>query len=1275
MAGSEDRFSVEKLTSNNYATWKFHAKHVLIAKELFDIVDGSEKEPTTGAEAKAEFKKRKQKAFSLLALTVSSELVYLISDCEEPDDAWTRLQKHFERNTVANKLFLKKQYFRSLMKEGDPVLSHIKHMKELTDKLAAIKAPISEEDQVVTLLGSLPDSFDNIVTALEARVDDLSLDFVHQSLINAEQKRTAVPTAPDAALLSKPNHHTPRACYNCGSTDHLARKCPSNRNRYSAKSKHKAKHVSGKDNSYQKDKHVSGKDDSSDSDAYVVSEPVSQPNNAYTPWIIDSGASKHMTMSRQLFCEYKELTTPEKVSVGDGRTIDAVGIGNVKVALTHRRVKKHVTLYDVLHVPHLAVNLFSVRAVTSHNKIVQFGSKRCWIKDSKGNVRAKGTLVGRMFHLDSQPLMTMAAVTSDIWHQRLAHVNKSTLSKISRDKDSGVSAASDLSFCEGCVEGKMARQPFYPVGDIRSKRPLELVHSDVCTMDIESIGGSKYFVTFIDDYSRCCAVYFMKHKSEVPEKFKQFVARTAGCKQKVGTLRSDRGGEYISRSFKDFLTSQGIKCEVTAPDCPQQNGVAERMNRTLCEAARAMISHAKLPKKFWAEAINTAAYTRNRLPTSAHDTTPYEKWHGKKADLSRLRVFGCTAYAYLYHRKKLDKKCEKVRFVGYSIQSKAYRVYNEATNSVKERRDVQFNESEFECIGKSSSPTNQHTTMNWDASSDGLTNQHTVPEQQARRESNRSHMPPVRYGIDDYVSHVAYTVNEIIEPQTFKHAAQSPQATEWMAAAKDEYDSLMENNTWDLVELPQNRTAIGSKWVFKAKHRDNGEVERYKGRLVAQGFSQRHGVDYNETFSPVVKQSSIRTLLAYGLNRNMVIHQMDVVTAFLNGKLDEEIYMKQPEGFVKPGLENLVCRLRKSLYGLKQSPRCWNSVFDSYLRELSFQRSNADQCVYIRNEFERQTIVAVYVDDLIIMTDNDDDMSSVKQALEKKFKMKDLGKLHYCLGITVLRDENTIQLHQRFYLQQVLNRFGMQDAKPVSTPADPNTKLQKDDGISKPVDPTVYQAMVGSLLYASGATRPDLAQAVGEVSKYNNSPSEIHLTAVKRILRYIKGTLNLKLTYAKDSEPILGYADANWAGDLDSRRSTTGNVFVLANAAVSWLSKSQTVVATSTAEAEYISLYHCSQEAMVLNRLLSELSKPQSSGTPMTIRTDSESAIAIAKNTSKKSRAKHIDIKYHFVRDAVNNSQIKLVYCPSAEMTADMLTKALARDKFEKHRAEMGLRA
>lgn len=401
-------------------------KHLLMSKALFTIVDKSEEQPAGTAEndVKAKYSKRAQRAFSTIALSVSSELVYLISDATSASDAWDKLAAHFERNTVANKLFLKKQYFRAVMRDKASISQHIRHMKELTDKLAAIQAPICEEDQVVTLLGSLPSSYDNVVMALEARVDDLTLEFVHQTLLNAEQKRADTSSSSDAAMYSKPKTawQQQRRCHICSSPNHLKRDCPKNQDR---------KPGSGKPNHQHRAKQVTetcSTDNYDTADSFTVTDNCltsvqGQPSNM--PWIIDSGASRHMTMDQQVFCEYKQLATPEKVSVGDGRLLDAIGIGNVRVELTRNRrnqTRKQVVLKDVLYILDLAANLFSISAVTEKGFIVQFSSKRCWIKDSNRSVRAMGTLVGRMFHLDCIPVANVAAITVDIWHQRLGHL-------------------------------------------------------------------------------------------------------------------------------------------------------------------------------------------------------------------------------------------------------------------------------------------------------------------------------------------------------------------------------------------------------------------------------------------------------------------------------------------------------------------------------------------------------------------------------------------------------------------------------------------------------------------------------------------------------------------------------------------------------------------------------------------------------------------------------------------------------------------------------------
>ena len=1319
----EEKWSIEKVDGSNWNTWKFQMKHLLMAKRLWNLVDGSEV-LASGASAAVEalFQSRLHKAFSTIVLAINSAQLYLVTSCEEPKQAWDALKNHFERETLANKLLLKKQYFRSEMKEGTSVDQHLKHMKDITDKLAAIGAPISEEDQVVTLLGSLPRSFATLVTAIEARMDGVSLDYVQQALIHEEMKQSELSSqlsGAESALAGAFKKNMPRdrpTCYGCANVGHIQRYCPNDPptcfgcgdlghiQRYCPRKRkwHKAKIVES-EKSRQGNSDVDGEDVYAAAFMASVGNVKSADKERY-PWVIDSGASSHMTKEKRVLTNFQEFEEPENVALGDGRVVKALGSGRVQINMLFPGTEaKKAVLYDVLYVPKLTCNLFSVRAAVAKGNAVEFGPDSCRIWDENGKLRGKGSLSDKLYQLDCQVVCTgyasVAQSRSDLWHQRLGHVHESRLKKCVQNKfvqGIDVDEITELSFCEGCLAGKMCRKPFPTVGEIRSTRKLQLVHSDICgPMQTQSIGGAKYFVTFINDYTRCCAVYFMKFKSEVLDKFKEFeVTTTNDADRAIGSLRTDNGGEYLSSAFQNYLKEKGIRHELTVPHSPQQNGVSERMNRTLVESARSMIAHAGLSNIFLAEAISAAAYVRNRLPTTAlkEGETPYERWYGRKPDVSHFRVFGCMAYAHVpdCERRKLDAKSKKMRFVGYSLTSKGYRLFDETNRKLYIRRDVEFNESDFgqtSVMTTEPDPKSMEVKQNADTTAkdeeEVAENRRSEKEeeQQELRRSERTRKTPVRYGYEEYadtatypVRHVAYHLSEVDEPSTIQEAKSGDHAAEWKVATDAEYNSLIENKTWKLVELPPGRKAIGCKWVFKLKHDVDGRVERFKARLVAKGYAQKYGIDYDEIFSPVVRFSSIRFLLAFAVQHDFLIHQMDVETAFLNGKLDEEIYMQQPEGYLKPGEEHLVCKLEKSLYGLKQSSRCWNKAFREGVEKIGFTQASADPCVFIRKE-DTLTIIAIHVDDLLILAENILEMQRLKDSLKLQFKMKDMGELHYYLGVCIIQDKEgkQVYIHQGQYIEKMLKKFGQTEAKSVSTPADLNVKLQKEDGISRPVDTISYQSIVGSLLYAAITTRPDIAQAVGVVTKFCANPTQSHLTAAKRILRYLKGTGYLGLSYKKCADGnLIGYSDADWAGDVDDRHSTTGNVFLFAKGAVSWLSKKQATVALSTTEAEYVALSTATQEAIWLRRLLTDVGGPLEE--PIVINEDNQGAIAMAKNPVGHARTKHIDIRYHFVREGVQNGAIFLNYVATDEMIADILTKPLPKHPFEKLVIGLGMK-
>ena len=381
------------------------------------------------------------------------------------------------------------------------------------------------------------------------------------------------------------------------------------------------------------------------------------------------------------------------------------------------------------------------------------------------------------------------------------------------------------------------------------------------------------------------------------------------------------------------------------------------------------------------------------------------------------------------------------------------------------------------------------------------------------------------------------------EPRTVHETLNSEQSSQWREAMESEYSSLLKNDTWDLVPPPEGKNIVGSQWVLKVKHDENGSVNRFKARLVAQGYSQVKGVDYDEVFSPVARNTSVRSLLALANAHDLEIHQMDVKTAFLNGSLDCEIYMSQPEGFVDPGRPNHVYKLKKSIYGLKQSARCWNTTLDEYLKSVGYHKSNADGYIYVKSVKEANdrisfVILGVYVDDTIPVLNNPALLKAEKAALCERFEMVDLGEIHYLLGMSIKRDREcrTLTISQSNYVEKVLRKFGMENCKPVSTPLEPGRKFQQLSQDDEPFDVQTYQQAIGCLNYISKVTRPDIAAAVGVLSQYMSRPSKDHWIGVKRVLRYLKGTLMYGLKFsAHEEEPeLLGYSDADWEGDVDT---------------------------------------------------------------------------------------------------------------------------------------------
>jgi hypothetical protein len=855
-----------------------------------------------------------------------------------------------------------------------------------------------------------------------------------------------------------------------------------------------------------------------------------------------------------------------------------------------------------------------------------------------------------------------------------------------------------LNFCGSCCEAKSTRKPFRNE-NVKAAAVFEVLYADlVGPFPVETPSGCRYSLGMTDKYSNYTWNFNIPRKSDAVQVIMTFIKTQEKEGRAFGNLQcfsTDNGTEFVNKNLQQFLAARGITHRTSPPYTPEFNAVQERMNRTVGEMANALLFQSGLPSNCWGLARDAATYIRNRCPCTSNPNgvTPYEMIKGSKPRVDHLRVFGAECFYHIpkqLRQGKLAPKAEPGTFAGYDEIHRAYRIIPHSNrNVIIFSRDVIFDEKSV--VDKFVNTPSPPATPIFQLVSDQVQEtevreQVNPPSQQVLRRSNRERNPIDRltYGhvaiVEEGDLH-ALAFNGILDtddPVTLQHALEGDERIRWTEAISEEMTAHSENGTWEVepTPVPHGAKVINTKFVFKKKlSADGTRIDRYKARLVAQGFNQRPGIDYGETFAPVVDKVSLRVFLSIAASERMHLEQFDVKTAFLYGAVDEELYILLPKELGNQPPENHAYKVIKALYGIKQAPRVWYNNLTDTMRTAGFSQNDKDPCLYIFREADDsiRAMFVVHVDDGILATASTDFLDEISNFLDTRYKMRRLGRPSSYLSLDMEWRSDVVVITQANYIRSLAEKYGVQQQHGTLLPMAPKAKLfSRTD--QQPLTEKPYRELVGALIYISVCTRPDISYAVGKLATFFSNPTDGHYEAALKVLRYLNATSSLGLHLGgrrgNTDQSLTCYADSDFAEDEETRVSTSGFTIFLNSSLIAWGSKKQSTVATSTTEAEFLACTTALKETIWLQYLLLDLGYHNIVQKTILLQ-DNQSTIAIIQDQTSKGRTKHFDVKYKFVNRSLQNGLFILKYCPTEEMIADALTKALPRVQFQKLRESL----
>ncbi|MBW0470027.1 hypothetical protein O181_009742 [Austropuccinia psidii MF-1] len=1286
-----------KLNQSNWVQWSCQMENYLTARQYDDLL----MPPSETQKQNAKFKQKNSSALSLLWGCVSSELEGVLLDNRTSFyDAWEALARICGKNSI---VVICETFFELMSLKYEPETSlqtHIHSFQKIfaqynsitvEKELGMLISPVMAAAMFIRSLNS-----DRELTGLIQTLYDIS-PFTLSSVVNrvAIEHLRRQQSGEQTLFTNPPNQppkHNPK-----GKGRKMGRKSKKTRTALQENGKTDSdKRFGNLENMIAKlqasmrnqSAHMiiepENKTLSSDSDVFVVQDSpvfsIDDGNKIY----LDSGAGKSVVNRLNLLTN----VTPVQQKINT--------YGN-SVAITHQGTLKFksMTIHPIYFAPNGPVNLLSVSQLLDHGikpviKDNLFLLK--WGNSILASFKQEGNLFASKIQSDRN-YFTNTEVKD--WHMILGHPRNSYLKQLFKDgKIKGqFTPAKD---CQICQKAKIQNFPHNRALP-SSKVAFHRLHVDTLEITPAIEQGVKYVLVIVDDYSQYNQIYLMTNKSQAQGNIMAFVHEVFNkVNTRLAFLHTDRGGEFDSTLFRQFLFDKGISLERGPADSPQTNGIAERFNKTLLTKIRCLLAQSKIPVCMWNEAASHGSLLLNLLPHKAIGmNSPYEVLSRNNMILEapmgmeKLIPFGFKTIVHVRNvSSKLALRAETLKALTFEKHSDSMRFYDESANKVQITRDFSFpnilvdRTLRQEVVSFPLPVIKSHTPITSVPSPEPITQ--CSDQQVAETTSNSPPSNAIRnYAYVPYYNKAPKDISQQIDPKniiegrrqrnhppdrilladviTYSKAMSDPvEASHWKEAMNLEFDSLTHHNTGKLVPYPNDGKVIGGMWRLTKKRNEYGDVYRYKARWVVLGNHQEHMIHYFDTWASVGQNKSFKAMISLVADSNFIPYQFDIETAFLHGDMDTTVYVKQVKGYEEVGKENWVWKLNKSLYGTKQAPRMWQLKLCAVLTQCGMEKAKSDGSLYLNHD--KSLILHMHVDDGFLIGKEDSVITTFLKLLSKEFTVKSKIKPTEHLGYKMeWFHDGLIGLSQPDLTKKLIHDHDMSESKSVKTPCNGNLMMEiSNEG--EPTAITPYQQAIGSLNYLAQHTRPDIMFTVNQLSRYSTKPTGKHWTAIKHLLHYLKGTMMFVLEFNKTtSKTILsGWADADYANDKSDRKSISGYAITFFGNPISWWSKKQTVVAQSTTEAEFITMNVCVKQLRWMSYLLSDMG--YDSARPVLFN-DNSGATTISKQASLNINTKHIEVRFQYVHDLVLKKQLDVVQVASADMIADVLTKPLGLQK------------